>query len=199
MTSVLLVGEDELCLALLERIVREVPELSVFRRDNMQGFGAMKRDAEKYRQTAKAGGLVVIALTDLDASACPAALVSEWLPHGGHPDFLLRVAVREAEAWVLADRARFAKHFSVKLTALPSAPDLCLDPKATLLSLVRGARKARWRRMLPAGGHPIGPDYNDTLADFIRSTWSPEAAATISASLARCRARVRDLAARSGS
>jgi len=50
-----------------------------------------------------ARGVPFVVLADLDQADCAPALVTEWLPHGAHDNLVLRFAVREVEAWVLAD------------------------------------------------------------------------------------------------
>lgn len=196
MTRIWLVGEDELCLSVLDRLLADTPTLEAFRRDNTCGFGRLKVNATKYSATAEAG-LPVIALTDLDDRACPGDLLTEWLPGGRHSDFLLRVAVREVEAWLLADRPGFAAHFGAKLTSIPAFPETCADAKAELLGIVSGTRKARWKGMLPDEGRRApGPDYNDCLRAFVRERWSPAEAQQRAPSLAKAIERLGELAAR---
>jgi hypothetical protein len=64
--------------------------------------------------------LVVVDLDD--ECACEPELVHAWLPARAI-DMRLRVAVRQIESWLLADRAAAAKFFSVAQSHVPADPD----------------------------------------------------------------------------
>lgn len=82
-----------------------------------RGFGDLKRMASGFNQASRFTPFVL--LTDLDRADCPPVIIDSWLPHPKHPNFLFRVAVREVEAWVLADREAFAKFCGVPVSAIP--------------------------------------------------------------------------------
>ena len=65
------------------------------------GFGYLKRQAPAFNNAAK--GCPFLLLADLDLSPCPPQLIKDWLGRPKHPHFLLRVAVREVESWLLGD------------------------------------------------------------------------------------------------
>jgi len=137
-----------------------------------------------------------IALIDLDSDNCAPSLKKVSLPEPA-PLMCFRVAVREIEAWLLADREALAQFFAVDLTKIDLNPDRLHDPKEALVSLARYSRKAAIRReMVPAPGVKgrIGPGYTSRLIDFIQGPWRPEIAAESSDSLRRCRLRLRELA-----
>ena len=71
------------------------------------GTDAFWRDARKYNRAAQHAG-PVLAVTDLEQSPCPSGLIDQYLPHGRHPLFVLRIAEHMLEAWLLADRDAIA-------------------------------------------------------------------------------------------
>jgi hypothetical protein len=139
-----------------------------------------------------------VVLTDLDHTyACAAALVADWLPSDA-PGLQLRVAVRAVEAWLLADRRRFASFVGVSPSRLPAAPEDVPDPKALVVDLARHSRRADIRADLvptPRAGVRIGRAYNARLIEFVMSAWDPATAAERSDSLARCMRRLREVCA----
>jgi hypothetical protein len=138
-----------------------------------------------------------IVLIDLDNEDCVVSALNTWLPE---PSGLmcLRVAVRELEAWLLADSERFSQYFSVSLALLPTAPDDLPDPKLALLNLVRRSRRSSIKfDMLPDPklGQSIGPAYTARIIEFINAEdgWRAEIAAQRSPSLRRAIAGIEQL------
>lgn len=135
-------------------------------------------------------------LVDLDDEACcGAALVTAWLPEPP-PLMKLRVAVREAEAWLLGDRVNLARFPNVSRALVPRDPDDLGDPKATMVGIARRSRTRATREGLPpreGSGRSIGPLYVAELARFVQAHWDIEAAAQGSDSLARCLRALADL------
>jgi hypothetical protein len=135
-------------------------------------------------------------LVDLDQDApCAGALVAEWVPN--RPAMMrLRVAVREAEAWLLADRATLARFLSVSRDVVPRTVDDLADPKNEMVGLSRRSRSRAIRDgMAPrmGSGRTIGPLYVSELSRFVREHWDIETAAQASESLSRCLAALRSL------
>jgi hypothetical protein len=135
-------------------------------------------------------------LVDLDQDTpCGAALVKEWLP--APPVMMrLRVAVREAEAWLLSDRIALARFLSVSRDVIPRGADELDDPKGALVAIARRSRSRAIREgMAPRvdSGRTIGPLYVAELSRFVREQWNVDAAASGSDSLARCVASLRTL------
>jgi hypothetical protein len=155
------------------------------------GFGYLKQKAPGFNNAAK--GTPFLLLTDLDTGPCPSALIAEWLGGPRNHNLLFRVAVREIESWVLADRKNFATFFGIKEGLVTEDPDALPDPKATLIQLARKSPKPALRKaIVPAPGtsSTIGPGYNLVLGEFVRDRWDPEAAAVRSRSLKRAVAAV---------
>ena len=155
------------------------------------GCGAIEKRCGAFLKMAKAG-IYTFTLTDLDDRECAASLIRDWfdIPNDDEvalpAELIFRVAVREVESWLLADRAAWAKHVGISAGNFSTVPDDLDDPKQHLLNVVRrkGTRKIH-REMLPEGTAHIGPRYNEVLCDFVEKTWSPERAAQHSPSLRR--------------
>jgi hypothetical protein len=131
----------------------------------------------------------VLLLTDLDQWACAPDLLREWLAHPKHPDFLLRIAVREVEAWVLAADNALERFLGLRRACRIDFPERMHDPKAELLKLAmqsprRDIRDALVRRE-GSGILKQGPAYNSTLASFVVSSWDQAIAVEKCPSLAR--------------
>lgn len=128
-------------------------------------------------------------LVDLDEShPCAAELRADWLPDEA-PLMCFRVAVRQVEAWLLADSEESAAFLGVKRALLPKEPDAESNAKRRMVHL---AESSRWKRIreaiapAPGSGRSVGPLYNATLRNFVTERWRPEVAATRSDSLRRC-------------
>ena len=99
--------EDELTELLALKILRTIPnEYAARTIYNRGGNGYLKKNINGFNKAAR--GVPYLVGTDLDRYDCPPALIADWLTHPKHHNLLIRVAVREAEAWVLADRESFA-------------------------------------------------------------------------------------------
>jgi hypothetical protein len=179
--------------ALIGRLVREAGAVLG---DIHQGKGRpwVLKQLQGYNAAARRQPWVV--LVDLDQDDCAPSLKKISLPDPA-PLMCFRVAVREIEAWLLADREALASFLAVDLTKLEINPELLGDPKETLIALARYSRKPSLRREmvpLPGSGNRVGPGYASRLIDFIQDHWRPEVAAANSDSLRRCRLRLRELA-----
>jgi hypothetical protein len=151
-----------------------------------KGFGYLKKNVGAFNRSAK--GIPILVLTDLDRGKCAPLLIADWLKHPKHNNLIFRVAVREIEAWLLADRDSIAKFLGVSLSDLPLNPDEILDPKALLINLAEKSIKRTIRKaIVPArkSTAKIGPDYNGMLSFFVQSEWSLKNALKYSPSLCR--------------
>lgn len=167
----------------MERLLfRHCARVSVGDRLPKKGFGDIKANIAKYNKASEHFPFFV--LTDLDNRECAPALLRDWLPEKKSNGLLFRVAVREVESWLLADREGFSSFLGISKTIMPLDPDGLHDPKETLFSLVRRSRKRVLRdALLPTQFSKYGPDYNRTLGKFINATWTPESAAETNPSL----------------
>lgn len=198
MRYVAIATEDELSEAICHRLLSDVGGgLSVALKLRRNGFGYLRSSMRKFCELARQ--MPVFLLTDLDTSECPATLVEEWSRKNVVPDQLIfRVAVRQVESWLLADRASIARLLNVSARQVPGNPDTLPDAKQSLLKLASGAPRRVRDRLLAEKGATArqGLGYNAVLVDYVRSHWSPAQASVCSNSLHRARVRLSSLATR---
>ena len=168
--------EDELSEWVARRALAERPvDYRVCATYTRGGVGYLKRQARAFNNAAKASPFLVLA--DLDRYKCPPELVKDWLGCPQHKHFLLRVAVREVESWLLADMAGLCEYLGLKTPSALSSFEGLVDPKLELLKLALHCPSRMKRDSLvwcdPADGRlRQGPDYNGTLAPFVRDRWN---------------------------
>jgi hypothetical protein len=162
-----------------------------------RGKPLLRQKVNGYNNAARYHPWIVI--VDLNREAdCPPPLREIWLPNPG-PFMCFRIAVKEIEAWLLADRERFASFFRVRLLDVPAKPELLNDPKGAVVELSRRSRSRDIRLDMvprPGSGRKIGPAYVSRLIEFVSDPqrgWRPERAAQSSDSLNRALTRVKEL------
>ncbi len=163
------------------------------------GFGYLRKNLRAFNQASRKTPFLV--LTDLDAAACAPTLMAEWKLEDPHPHLLFRIAVREVESWVLADRGAFAAFFGIVQQRIPQMPDALDDPKQALLGLVAACKTRELRdAVVRHNGRRlhVGRDYNGTLGAFVWSRWNSLRAARNSDSLKRTLQALDKLAERQG-
>lgn len=179
--------EDALTESLALKILRTIPtDYATKTVYNRGGYGYLRRTIEGFNNAAK--GTPFLVATDLDRYDCPAALIADWLTQPKHHNLLIRVAVREAEAWVLADRGSFANFLGINIARIPQDVEALPNPKAKLIELARESRKRGLRDDICPRLHStskIGPNYNACLGRFVNESWDPTAASLNSRSLDR--------------
>jgi|SRR5271165_2070746 len=179
--------EDALIESLLLRILATIPARYATRTIyNRGGYGYLKRTINGFNNAAK--GIPFLVATDLDRYECPPALVNDWLTSPKHHNLLIRVAVREAEAWVLADREGLARFLGISAARVPGDVEAQPDPKETLIQLARMSRKKFMRDDLCPRRNStskVGPNYNARLGSFVSTDWDLSAARLNSPSLDR--------------
>lgn len=177
--------EDELSEAVVRRLLAHVNRnFHVGTPYGKRGSGYLRKNIRGWNQAAQ--GIPLILVTDLDRALCPSALIADWLDVPQHPNLLFRVAVREIEAWLLADGASFARYLRVSPTVVPASPETELDAKATLIGIARRSPlRAVRERIVPRPGSTAqqGPDYNACLSEFVAREWNVTTAAVNSRSL----------------
>ncbi len=192
-----LATEDALSEAIGLRLMQEVPGLQPGLLLRRGGSGYLRSRLKAFCEMARHRPLLVI--TDLDTARCPADLRSRWLGKLRQPAALLiRVAVTEVEAWLLADHVSMTAFLGQNAARhLPDEPDLVTNPKSLLLDLARRApRDVRSDLCATAGAIARqGVAYNARLCGFVQDNWDPQRAASKSMSLQRCRHRLSELAA----
>lgn len=190
-------AEDELSCAVMRRLFDYhnmlFPEGKQLRfrpgfPENKRGCDKLKRLASSLIQMCGNAGLFVFVMTDLDQDECAPTLMQRWFP-GVNPlpdGLIFRVAVREVESWILANRDDLAEFLGIGKANFAREPDTLEDPKSHLLNVIRSKGRKRFHRdMLPAGNAHIGPKYNTVLCDFVENSWDIDQAQQYSPSLQR--------------
>jgi len=180
-------AEDDLSEAVLRKILIESRRpFAVGTCYNRGGYGYIRKTIRGLNNAAK--GTPFLVLTDLDKVQCPPELIRAWLPEPMHANLMFRVAVREVEAWLLADRRAFAGFLGIKQVLIPGNVDSIEDPKKCLIELAkRSLRKDLRQDIVPPAGstRQIGPNYNGRLAFFVHQFWNVAEAGRASPSLER--------------
>lgn len=187
--DVLLCVEDLLSEAIGRRLIAHCfPSRTLaveVRRD--RGAGHLKSNASRWNVAGQTQA--VLLLTDLDHWPCVTALRDEWFGTVVFSTrFLFRVAVRECEAWLLADRIGLSRFLGCSPDLIREAADVIRDPKAKIIEIARRSRRREIREGIAPSSRtiaPIGPRYNELLCQFVQAHWAPDAAATQSTSLQR--------------
>jgi len=197
MRQVVLATEDALSEAIAQRLVKDTgSDLTVTQLLRRGGFGYLRLRMRKLCELARR--TPVLLLTDLDRWECPATLIADWSRKDEIPEqFLFRIAVRQVESWLLADRDGIARLLNVSIRQLPPDPDSLADAKRSLLQLAQRAPRAVREDLVAESGAVAaqGLGYNAVLSNFVRTSWDPSQALHRSNSLARARMRLTELAA----
>jgi hypothetical protein len=184
--------EDEWSEAVLRRLLKYADRgYAVGTVYGRTGYGYLRNTIAGWNRAAR--GIPFVILTDLDRYLCPAALIGDWIPTHQHANLLLRIAVREVESWILADRGNLSAFLRVNPDCIPPAPDTLPDPKAVLVNAAARSRSREIRsRVVPRRGSSAkqGPDYNSCLIEFVYGAWDVGASMGSSPSLTRTVARL---------
>lgn len=191
MTRILVVGEDGLCCALGERLVREALPNWALSKESIDAGGITKLIPSLGRYAQQAQYVQpVLCVADTDGK-CAVTLRTNWLPVGAPAAFILRLAVSEAESWLLADRLAIAQFFGIAPSNVSNDPDLLQDAKLEMLRLARRSSGTLRREMVSdVNLQRPGTGYNMHLRRFTLNYWRPSEAQTRSESLARALASV---------
>jgi hypothetical protein len=196
MPSIHLATEDALSEDVGNRLIAEfIPNFTIGLRIRRNGSGYLKSNIKKFCELARRDPLLLI--TDLDNETCSKALVSKWLASRAPPDGLIfRVAVREVEAWLLADHIGMQNLLSKGAKKLYSNTEDIADPKRFLLECARLApRDVRSDLLVEKRAIASqGLGYNQRMGEFVRNVWDPSRASMHSDSLRRTINRMRAFA-----
>jgi len=150
------------------------------------GKGALRGRINGYRHAARRSPWIVLVDLDQDAECAP-AFRAMWDPDPV-PGFCLRVAVRQVEAWLLADHQAVASFLAVAPSRVPPAPEQLIDAKRAMVDLARFSRRREIVSDVvprPGSGRTVGRAYTSHLVEFVGAGWRPEVAACRSDSLRR--------------
>jgi hypothetical protein len=152
---------------------------------------------QAYNQAAKFNPWVILVDLDHDQDFVP-PFKEACLPNPA-PLMCFRIAVREIESWLLADRERLANFLGVNIHRIPYNPEELDSPESAVVDLARHSRRRDVRDyMVPrvGSGRKIGPAYSSVLIEFagdFKKGWRPHVAAKESDSLSRCLHRLKGL------
>ncbi len=175
--------------AVLQRLVEHVRATPGFVYGK-NGKPLLRQRINGYNQAARLSPWIVLVDLNHDADCAP-PLRASWLPNPA-PGMCFRVAVREVEAWLFADRERLARFLGVSFSRIPQKPEVVDDPKRTMVEFAKHSRRREIREDMvprPGSGRPVGPAYTSRLIEFAMDTrlgWRPAVAARHSDSLNRC-------------
>lgn len=191
-TYLILAVEDELSASVMQRLIQETGrDFAIYQTINARGYGKLKSGMKRFKNACRA--LPHVILTDLDQYACPPELLKDWKALRLPQNLLLRIAVREVESWLLADRKGISDFLSVASNMVPQQPENDADPKRTLINLARKSRKRHLAaELVPERGScaPIGALYNVRLSEYVGSRWNVQHARTAAPSLDRAFTRL---------
>jgi len=193
MIYITLVFEDDLSEAVMIKILEQFSDkYEVYQSYQGNGFGYLKTNIKGFNQASIVNPHFM--LTDLDNYDCPIALKNDWIDFEIRNNFIFRIAVREVESWLLADRKGLSKFFNVSIINFPPNPDLVIDPKNTLIQLAKRSNKREIREdIVPINRNAtIGPNYNGCLTEFVYKYWSFDNAKLLSNSLRKTYEKLRD-------
>ena len=197
MTQMYVIGEDSLCCALGARLVTDVLMWSLPASPvNTSGVTKLIASLPRYRNLPQLHPVLCVADTD---GKCALHLVTTWLPNPV-AGFFLRLAVREAESWLLADADAFADFFQVSLNSIPRRPEELPDPKGKIVNLACKSKRREIRQEVVSAfdRSKPGAGYNLHLGAFASQQWNARRAAENSPSLSRALRRLGELGAHHG-
>lgn len=200
-------GEDEVTKAIIYRIMDYCsPRLKVFKEIPARG-GEIKNKIKELNLLSRVKP--VILLTDLDANDCAPAFKDSLL-NGvvKNDDFLVNIAIDEAEAWLMADRKGFSDYFGIPIESIPSSSmqkmggrrqvnEMDFKCKSSWLlthDFIRKSSKIELKQQIEVTGTATkGKEYNSAILPFINDVWNIDAAMENSDSLSRMVKRLRNL------
>jgi hypothetical protein len=180
-----LATEDIISNALAKKILSTIHQDVEFVSDlGLKGNTKLKQNMKKYCDLARQ--YPVLLLTDLDHLPCAPALKNNWCQELEIPkNFIFRIVVREAEAWLMAHREAFSHFSGVSKGKIPLKIEDLKSPKEQMLSLIKNHGNRAAKEILPRKGSTakVSLTYNNTLVHFVEEFWNPNQAAIYSPSL----------------
>jgi len=150
------------------------------------GKPALRDKINGYNHAARHTPWVV--LVDLNSDAdCAPLLRHDWLPTPA-PQLCFRVAVRQVEAWLMADAETLAAYLGVMPRRIPVAPETLPNAKVEMVNIARRSRRSAIRQdMVPrqGSGRAVGPAYTSRMIEYAERHWRPKVAAQHADSLRR--------------
>ena len=152
----------------------------------LSGYGYLRVNVQAFN--AAAAKTPHLLLTDLDVAACAPELIQEWLGGAAHPNFIIRVAIREVEAWLLADAKNMADFLGLSPGDIPADVESVAQAKEEIVRLARLSPDAEIQNNLvprPGSTATTGRLFNRSLIGYVQNLWDINDAAANADSLAR--------------
>ena len=152
-----------------------------------RGKDALDGALAGFNAAARHGPWIVLRDLDTDAECAP-TLRARLLPAPAR-GMVFRIAVREVESWLIADRHSFARYFTVPAGRITFSPESIERPKDYLVNLARRSRSRAIRDdVVPRAGSKgrVGPGYAGRIIEYVATAWSPVEASVRCDSLKRC-------------
>ena len=194
MTFLYLATEDALSEAVGKKMIEAEIGNIVVQPLRRNGSGYLRSKMRDFAEISERN--VVFLLTDLDNVNCAPQMKKDWFQAIVQPDtFLFRIAVRETESWLMADRAHFSDFLGVTQNLLPRDPETLADPKAALVNIARKSKREIRSDLVPGRGVRAkqGIGYNEVLCDFVERIWDCRRASHNSDSLRRACQRLAEI------
>ena len=197
MKEIWIVGEDAVSKEVLRRLIKEYAPFLLIKREEPVRGGQLKSMIKQFNRLSVF--IPVILLGDLDAEYC-APLARIKLLDGAiqSDDFVINIAVDEAEAWLYADIDGFSAYLQVPKEALPQARLMMMNGPHARMEIDTGQKTSRHlttvliqqsrnsdlkKQIESSDGCCKGKEYNPAIIPFIRDIWNPEVARLSSYSL----------------
>ena len=146
----------------------------------------LRRKISGYNKAARHAPWIVLIDLDNDGDCAP-PVRHEWVPIPSS-NLCFRIAIREVEAWLMADAQTLARYLRVGPDKIPAEPEKLEDPKDSMVDLARlSRRKDIWKDMVPRekSGRRVGPAYSSRIIEYVQEHWRPQVAAERAESLHR--------------
>ncbi len=188
--TLFIVSEDQLSEIVIQKMITRY---KAFSNHNIASLGKQGRGyiQRKINDFNKQNRIPFFILADLDSDECAPGLIKKWMKGQINHNILLRFAVREVEAWLLADTKGFSNYTKLDHSLIikeVDKPDKLTDPKGKLISLVdRSRNRVLKNDIVQKNNHSYkqGPGYNSRLSDYINNYWEIERAVASSDSFKR--------------
>ena len=180
-----LVVEDDVHYNVIAKIIQSSSKsYEINRVYGRRGNDYIKKNIVGFNQASKITPFII--LTDLDTVDCPVTLIKDWINFKKHANLIFRIAVKEAESWLISDLNNFADFMGVSKDAVDHYPEQIGDPKEYIVTLAKRSKKKNIREdIVPTGTAQIGKNYNSCIGDFIIKKWNVNNAKKTALSLQR--------------
>ncbi len=180
-----IVVEDQLHEAILKKIFKYLRNgIEINTVYGLRGKDYIKNKIKNYNLASKIIPYVI--LTDLDTNVCPPTLLKEWIDFEITENFIFRIAVKEAEAWLIGDKINFSKFMGISSAKIKGNSEHINNPKEYIGELAKQSMRKEIRdSLIPQGTAKVGKTYNTTMVNFVFSQWRVEIARSENHSLDR--------------